>query len=168
MILLLDGYNVINVGNISPARELHERRRELIRRAAEYSLRKKGIQLLIFFDSKEEGFLNEPANSFVRVIFTKTGSADDAMVDWIKRHRTPAEIQMVTDDNELRERAKTEGASFISVSELMKRFDFNHSGKPTAMPHGRGNREKPREETLTLSPKAVSEINRTLPAHWLK
>ena len=45
MILLLDGYNVIHIGNIASARELHERRKELIRLVAGYGRKKKGIQL---------------------------------------------------------------------------------------------------------------------------
>jgi len=168
MILLLDGYNVINGGKIASARELHERRKELIRLAVAYRLRKKGIQLLIFFDSKEHIFLSEPANSFVRVIFTKTGSADDAIIDWIERCPKPAEIQVATDDNELRERTRTSGAAYFSVAELMKRFDPNGPRTSAVISQGHGSRKKSDEGKLVLIPKAVKEVNQTLPTSWFK
>jgi predicted RNA-binding protein with PIN domain len=184
MIILLDGYNVINIGNIAPARELHERRKELIRLAVAYRLRKKGTQVLIFFDSKEQIFLSEPANSFVQVLFTKpsattaslTRSADDAIIDWIERCRKPAEIQVATDDNELRERSKTSGATYISVAELIKRFDSNGPRKSAAISakqssqtaQGRGSRKESDDGKAALTPKAVKEVNHTLPTSWFK
>lgn len=168
MILLLDGYNVIHIANIAQASALRERRKALIRLATAYCLRKKGIQLLIFFDSKEQVFLNEPANAFVRVIFTETGSADDAIIDWIKRHRPPAEIQVVTDDNELRERTKTLGAAYICVAELMKRLDFNGSRESAGRPQERRSGKESGAEKFMLHSRAAKEINQTLPPSWFQ
>jgi len=168
MILLLDGYNVIHIANIAPASALRERRKALIRLAAAYCLRKRGIQLLIFFDSNSQVFVDEPANAFVRVIFTNAGSADDAIIDWIERHRKPAEIQVVTDDNELRARAKALGAAYISVAELMKRLDFNGSRESAGRPQDRPSGKESGAGKFMLHARAAKEINQTLPPSWFQ
>ena len=162
MILIIDGYNVIHRAAIFLSQPLEKQREELIRLAANHSQRKKGTKVLIFFDNRSNAeFWDRPEHPFVKVIFASEESADDAILSWISSFQETHQIEVATDDKPLRDKSKHLGANWISVEELMHRFQPESTKKPAASSRKSGHSEKLNGEKPDYY--ESQQINRTLP-----
>ena len=66
----------------------------------------------------------------VRAIFVRQGTADEAMISAL-RNQPKGSVTLVTDDRELRGRAKQLGANTCGVGKFMERLDRRGQPKPS-------------------------------------
>ncbi len=123
----VDGYNLILRKGWDRDFALHQAREKLLRAVVPL-----GVQVRLYFDASRdrgaEGHLASPSSKVV-TIFVRTGSADDAMVADLRRVKA-TDITLVTDDRELRGRAKQVGARTVGVEKFLERFDQANSPTP--------------------------------------
>jgi predicted RNA-binding protein with PIN domain len=118
-IWLVDGYNVIHTGLLG-GRDRSQwwtepRRLELLERAARFE---PASELWIVFDGPEDP--GEGATpSGLRCVFAK--SADDWLVDRVRRSDDPSQIAVVTADRQVAGRAQTRGAQIVSPADFLAR-----------------------------------------------
>ena len=128
-ILIVDGYNVIHA--FPPLRRLLDRslaeaRAALAQSLGRLALAKKGnVDIHVFFDSKEDmGFFDaEPSVAGVSVHFPYSGeTADEAILELLRKIENRASATVVTDDYRLARRAGDDGAQAISTADLARRL----------------------------------------------
>jgi predicted RNA-binding protein with PIN domain len=72
------------------------------------------------------------------------GSADDAIVEWLRRHESaPADVVVVTDDRELRGRAKQLGSKAVRVHDFFAGKTSSPESPPSPASGPRGPRPPP-------------------------
>jgi predicted RNA-binding protein with PIN domain len=118
-IWLVDGYNVIHTGLLG-GRDRSQwwtepRRLELLERAA---LFQPPTELWIVFDGDKDPGTDTP-QSGLRCVFAK--SADDWLVDRVRRSDDPSQIAVVTADRQVAGRAQTRGAHIVSPADFLAR-----------------------------------------------
>ncbi|MCE9583564.1 MAG: NYN domain-containing protein [Planctomycetes bacterium] len=119
----IDGYNVMFAGQKDGAEviAIETRREDLLLRC-----RKLKDPVVIFFDASKAppGLTNDAeGRGKMEVVYVRQGSADDAIVEWLKRCGRPNEVRLVTNDRELAARARTLRAKVASVEEFLKDLD---------------------------------------------
>lgn len=119
----IDGYNVMFAGRADGAEEtdFEKRREDLLSRC-----RRLKDPVTVFFDAAKAppGIANGPeGRGKLEVVYVRTGSADDAIVDWIRTTGRPEEIRVVTNDRELAGRVKALRAKVCGVEEFVRRID---------------------------------------------
>lgn len=119
----IDGYNVMFSGRTDGAEEqdFETRREDLLARC-----RRLKDPVVVFFDAAKAppGATGTPeSRGKIEIRFVKEGSADDAIVAWLKSLPRPDEIRLVTNDRELAARAKALRAKPASVEAFLKELD---------------------------------------------
>jgi predicted RNA-binding protein with PIN domain len=116
----VDGYNLILRAGRDRGVSLEAARARLIRETAALN-----VPVRLYFDaSKGDGGPNVGRGSGkVAVVFVRKGTADDAIAADLRAARK-GETVVVTDDRELRGRAKQLGAATVGVDKFLKRPDL--------------------------------------------
>ena len=112
----LDGNNLIGHGRGS-SRPTEEDRSALISELAE-RLRKTKARIVLFFDGPQE---RTAVLGALSIRHAAGGTADAAILDEIERARAPQEIVLVSEDRDLRRRAKDLGAKTLTTTEFWSR-----------------------------------------------
>jgi predicted RNA-binding protein with PIN domain len=116
---LVDGYNVLHAGVLG-GRDRSQwwtasRRRELLDRVAGFD---PAAELWIVFDGPED-----PGSEFARpgprCVFA--ASADDWLVERVRRSDDPSRIAVVTADRQIADRARSRGAQIVSPTDFLAR-----------------------------------------------
>lgn len=120
---VIDGYNVMFAGRADGAEEMdiEKRREDLLTRC-----RRLKDPVVVFFDAAKAppGLTSEAeGRGKLEVRYVKTGTADDAIVDWIRHAGRPDEIRVVTNDRELAARVKALHGKVSGVNEFVKQID---------------------------------------------
>jgi hypothetical protein len=115
---LLDGNNLIGLARRT-ARPSEEDRAALIRELCD-RLRRTKARAVLYFDGTAPGGGSELGD--LRIRFSGSVSADDAIVREISRAPAPGEIVLVTADRGLARRARDAGARTLDPGAFWKRF----------------------------------------------
>ena len=123
MIWAIDGNNVMFAGRVDGAEEMdiESRREDLLTRC-----RRLKDPVVVFFDASKAppGLTGEvQGRGKLEVVYVRTGTADDAIVEWVRRSGRPNEICVVTNDRELGGRARALRAKQASVVQFLKQID---------------------------------------------
>ena len=115
--VILDGYNLL----LTSGAGADERAREsLVREAARYR-GERGIEVLVVFDSRVGGGTRSAtAYPGVQVEFAR-GEADAAILDIVRRSRSPRDLLVVTSDRRLADAARDLGARSEDVASFRAR-----------------------------------------------
>ena len=130
----IDGYNVILRKRWNDRGTLEQAREKLL--SAVIAL---GVPVRVYFDaSKTPGGHGSPhsRSSHVVPVFVRQGTADDAMADDL-RNKPKSQITVVTDDRELRGRARQLGANTCGVNTFVAKLDKTISPVSKPRRHGR-------------------------------
>ena len=116
-IWLVDGYNVLHAGVLG-GRDRSQwwtasRRRELLDRVAGFDL---AAELWIVFDGPEDPG-SDLAQPGPRCVFA--ASADDWLVERVRRSDDPSRITVVTADRQVAGRARSRGAQIVSPADFL-------------------------------------------------
>lgn len=141
----VDGYNVIHRAPIGAGAALHERRAELLARIAA-----SGMQAFVAFDSRERVVgAEESVPRRVEVAFATGGqSADQLLLERLRRARDLRGAILVSDDRDLRDRAPGLGVATLSVGAFMRKLlpAESQSGRGGAATKGAGGRALSKRE----------------------
>ncbi|MEK7470014.1 MAG: NYN domain-containing protein [Planctomycetota bacterium] len=123
MIWAIDGYNVMFAGRVDGAEEMdiEARREDLLTRC-----RRLKDSVVVFFDASKAppGLTDEvQGRGKMEVVYVRTGTADDAIVEWVRRSGRPNEVCVVTNDRELGGRTRALRAKQASVVQFLKQID---------------------------------------------
>jgi predicted RNA-binding protein with PIN domain len=118
-IWLVDGYNVLHAGVLG-GRDRSQwwtasRRRELLDRVAGFE---QAAELWIVFDGPEDPG-SDAAEPGLRCVFA--ASADDWLVDRVRRSDDPSQIAVVTADRQVAGRIQSRGARIVSPADFLAR-----------------------------------------------
>ncbi len=141
----IDGYNLIGRARFTTGATLEQARDRLIGHLVPL-----GVPIRVYFDAAKAGLPNGSGvapDPRVRVVFVRDRSADDAMVAELRAGR-PKDVTLVTDDRELRGRAKQLGATTLGVDKFLAKIQVANAPaappkRPSATPPPAGDREKP-------------------------
>lgn len=115
----IDGYNVVKRKKMDERVSLEAAREQLLRRVGAFG------RITVWFDAKaKKGSSTESPSGSVTVKYV-TGTADDAIVDGLRRHKDPRTVTVVTDDLGLAVRCRQLGAAHAGIDEWFA----NPSGK---------------------------------------
>jgi predicted RNA-binding protein with PIN domain len=154
--LIVDGYNAIH--KIPRLRGIMDKnllkaRQEITRLALEYKRKRGGVdKVYVVFDGRDiyETMSFNRGNQ----VFSKTGKGDETIVRLINRLSGDYRVEVVSDDNYVRNNARAHKARVMGVSEfasLIKKRERNVAGEVS-------------EERIT--PRNTSKINKELRAYW--
>ena len=105
----IDGYNVVKRKKMDERVSLEQAREHLLRRVGAFA------RVVVWFDAKaKKGSSTESPSASVTVKYV-TGTADDAIVDGLRRHKDPRSVVVVTDDLALAVRCRQLGAAHVDV-----------------------------------------------------
>jgi len=130
----IDGYNVILRKRWNDSETLEQAREKLL--SAVVAL---GVTVRVYFDAaKAPGGHGSSHSRSSRVVpvFVRQGTADDAMADDL-RNKPKSQITVVTDDRELRGRARQLGANTCGVNTFVAKLDKTISPVSKPRRHGR-------------------------------
>lgn len=149
----LDGYNVILRQGWNKKASLEEARARLLTAVAAL---KQPVR--VYFDAQKfpgRVTRSEASSPDVRAIFVREGSADDAIVEDL---RGASGVTVITDDRELRNRARQLKANAVGVDKFIKRLQHAVAplSKPTRKPRGTRS-EKEQDRSRSLSGKDVED-----------
>ena len=123
---ILDGYNIIFSGDIASRRcgpdELAGARHQLVRLAARLR-RKTRARITIFFDGGEEGAHHPRRHTEggVEIVFSHVdSSADDDIIDHLRRTTGQRTLVVVSDDNAVRRGARRARARAMGTTQFLK------------------------------------------------
>lgn len=137
---LVDGYNYLHRARLFDARDLEGGRRRLERRLA--PLRRSGDQVTLVWDSKGGGAAARGAppresGRDVEHLFPRgRKTADEVILDWIRRAEDPGALCVVSDDGDIARPAKQLGARVRSVASVEREL-ARISGEVPGGPRGR-------------------------------
>ena len=122
MIYLVDGHNVIFAG-AKKFRSATEsgRRAELVRKIRDYLAGKRGIEVVVVFDSRNKYPAEKTPKSSpkVRVIYASENRNADEMIDiMVQRAKNPREIVVVSSDRQVLKNANYSGARTMTAEEF--------------------------------------------------
>jgi len=155
--LVIDGYNAIN--KIPRLRGLMDnslmKAREKITELAHEYKRKSGSidRVYIVFDGRDP-YRQKRETLYGTQIFSKTGKGDEKIIRLVSQLSRMHHVQVVTDDNYIRNHARVYKASVISCSKFMAFLS-----KRSKMP-------QPQKNTNKLTHDKASKINRELYKYW--
>ena len=150
----IDGYNLIlRRGGPRPDELMEAARERLLRGATALA-----VPMRIYFDASGGGGPAVAARSqgAVRAIYVGDRSADDQMVSDLRAHGNPRDVTIVTDDRELRQRARQLKANTLGVARFGERLDRAVSPASHPAP-GRPEKGEARPAGGNLSKKQVDE-----------
>jgi predicted RNA-binding protein with PIN domain len=152
MYYLLDGYNIIT---ISKKMDIDSERDKLIT-FVRNSKKLFKHTVIIFFDGSSPFTSNISSSKNCKVVFTWEKSADDAIIDFIIKHKNPKEIIVVTNDRELQNKSKANGCRI----ETNEQFYFRITSPPKKI--------KPKGHSDKKIPSNAQKITEELARLWLK
>jgi len=156
MILLVDGYNVINrVPELRPSLDggLQNARNRLALQVSTWSRGHPGVECVIVFDGDFEHSGGRGGRiAGVRCIFTLTAhGADDEIIRFVRDHKgRKSDITVVSDDNKVGNNCRAHGAVVQPASFIMG---------PKAPGAARDRAGKPASGGKNISGKAAAEID---------
>ena len=119
----IDGYNLLFACRIEDGTEPDfEKQREVLLSR----IRRLKDPATVFFDASKAppGLTRTPeSRGKQEIIFVREGSADDAIVSWLKGQQRPHEVRVVTNDRELGARVRALHARVATVEEFLKTVD---------------------------------------------
>lgn len=125
---VIDGYNVTKSDPATRELPLEEQRDALVAR-----LRVRGREMLgpgeivVVFDGEGGAGATTTGGAPVEVRFSRSGSADDAIVDLVRRSGCGGSVCIVTSDNGLADRVSAHGGPQVKV--MGREVAFEASGK---------------------------------------
>jgi hypothetical protein len=123
--VLLDGYNLL----LGEGRGAGEAARDrLVRDAARYRSGR-AIEVVVVFDSRQGAGSSAAPVAGVRVEYAR-GDADSAILEMVRKSRSPRDLLVVTSDRRLAEQARDLGARTEDVATFRARADRRAAGKP--------------------------------------
>ena len=155
--LIIDGYNAIY--KMPPLRRLmdtslHKARQAITQLAKDYQRRCGGIdRICIVFDGRDEHRSASPLRHPEHV-FSKTGEGDSEVIRTIKRLSTRYHVIVVSDDNFVRNNARTHNATVLSVATLQASLYKEKSQRKKSKP------------SKHIDPDEASRITEELRRHW--
>jgi hypothetical protein len=132
---VVDAYNALFRLEDGPPGDRDAARGLLVRRARA-ALRGRGARVHLVFDASPGSTRSGVSGKDGPVSWQYAeGSADDAIVEWIRRPHLPADdVVVVTDDRELRGRAKQMGAKAVRVAAFFAGRDEEEDRPPPGGP----------------------------------
>lgn len=123
LLYLIDGYNLLFRSSRGIEASLREEREQFINDLTEL-IEKAGINAFFVFDAAYyEGDRHLTKKGHVEIHFTKPGQiADDFLVDWVVRSKTPSLCVIVTSDRVLAVRCRELKAQVIGIDAFLKRL----------------------------------------------
>lgn len=148
----VDGYNLILRRRWNAQATLEQARDRLLSAVAGL-----GVQVRVFFDASKPGaggpVTGSPSTKVVST-FVRDGTADDAMAEAL-RAAPKGTVTVVTDDRELRGRARQLGANTCGVDRFLQKLERRHT--PRSKQRHRGGKVAPGEKPGHVSKKQVDE-----------
>jgi predicted RNA-binding protein with PIN domain len=127
---IVDGYNALF--KIKQFLKKHNRSREgfirYIRTTRPFGSMRNRVTI-VFDGSKDVQFRQKQPSGPVDVVFAKSESADDRIVKMAKKKGDRAEIIVVTDDIEVKDKVRMQGCKTMSVMEFFKKLAGKKEGK---------------------------------------
>ncbi len=124
----VDGYNLILRKGWDKQFTLAQSREKLLRAVVP-----SGMPTRIYFDASRDRSSNDARlaspSTKVTPVFVRSGSADDAMIADLRKV-TAANVTLVTDDRELRGRARQVGANALGIEKFLERIDVANAPPP--------------------------------------
>ena len=113
-------------------------------------------KVIIFFDGSNSFGSEDLSSKNCKVVFTYGGSADDAIIAFVIKHKNPRDIVVVTNDRELQNKAKANGCRI----ETNEQFYFRQiTPRKTIKPKGHSDKKLPSD---------AGKITEELARLWLK
>ena len=157
---LLDGYNIIHKMPFNQLDSLEDQRNRLIRWVETQNPQgSRNNRVTIIFDG-QSGFLNHHQQSFVEVLFSSEGSADDKIKKMVDESLHQKNMVVVTDDRAIQIYVRSLGTKIIGVDEFLK--DAAEEKKTIKNP-----KEK-KEFSKNISKTLEYKINEEFKEIWLK
>ncbi len=153
MVYLLDGCNVLKRMQDLGSSLVDNSRESLVKFLTYYKPQGRN-STIVFFD----GYGNIAANyGKIKILFSKDISADESILDFLKRDQRNNYYYLVTDDRDLGFKARNFSAKIISVIEFIE-------------PVFKKKRRKEKEKSDKINPLSSQayEINKELEDIWLK
>lgn len=117
---IIDGYNVIHQIQQLAGKKLRSQREELIRILETAQAKNRRLKdLTVVFDGSAD-VLVPKMHSTVKIIFTRGKSADKRIREIVKSSNFSRDIDVVSDDRQIRSEASSLGAKKVSVKEFLK------------------------------------------------
>ncbi|MBI2921392.1 MAG: NYN domain-containing protein [Planctomycetes bacterium] len=119
----IDGYNLLFACRIEDGTEpdFEKQREALLGR-----IRRLKDPATVFFDAAKAppGLTRSPeGRGKLAIVYVREGTADDAIVNWLKGQQRPNEVRVVTNDRELGGRVRGLHGKVASVEEFLKSVD---------------------------------------------
>jgi predicted RNA-binding protein with PIN domain len=147
LVYIIDGFNLIH--KIASLKRSVSPHRDLIRYIKEKRLTgSKNNRVIIVFDGKINEDLKRVGD--FEIVFSGDRSADEVIKEKIEKIRAKSEVIVVSDDREIREAVKIEGARSLPVLDFISR-----------------ERRKKREADKEISYTLAREITEELRKIWL-
>jgi predicted RNA-binding protein with PIN domain len=158
----VDGYNLILRKGWEKSGGLEQARLRLLRLAVPL-----GAPVRVYFDARrgEGRSRDESPSTRVRPVYVTAGAADDAMASDL-RGAPKGQVTVVTDDRELRGRAKQLGAVTLGVEKFLERLD--HANAPVREPSP-ASRTPALDERVRFAPETRDvRLSRREVDEWMK
>ncbi len=105
-------------------------------------------QIILVLDGKEGFFKEQNYSSAIKLIFSqKPQTADDIIRDYVRNAANPAELTIVSSDNEILFTAKDHGARTIKSEDFISKYVIKKSSKKIRSPK---NSEKYNPENVDM------------------
>lgn len=116
---IIDGYNVVKQVSFLSGRKLSSGREGLVRFIERYSPQgSKRNEVTIVFDGKAE-VVSPKMKTDIRVIFSKSESADDVIKRMIEKASNPRQYVVVSDDKAVAFYCRSIGAKWLEVKDFI-------------------------------------------------
>jgi predicted RNA-binding protein with PIN domain len=131
MINIIDGYNFIfkipRLETVVDSASIEKAREELLSLLSRYKLISRQ-EFTVVFDGRgqkesEAGLSPAPSeHQGIKVIFSKTGTADEDIISLLQVHPNPKEVTIVTSDNGILKAARSRGCHVSPPEEFYKKI----------------------------------------------
>ena len=156
--LVIDGYNAIHkipyLLRIMD-KSLAEARAEITKLAEEYKRKCGGIdKVYVVFDGSDI-YRNETSEKPAHQVFSRSGKGDEKIVQLVSRLSLGYHVEVVSDDNRVRNNCRAHKATVLKVSDFMR-----------VVRKGKGRCVTRRSGDVKLSADKAEIINEELRRHW--
>jgi len=155
--LVVDGYNAIyKVPRLRKIldKDLQLARQEITNLAKIYQRKRGGYdKLCVVFDGKD-AYRDRLHMSPQHHVYSRTGEGDLEIVRVVRRLSKKYHVEVVSDDNYIRNNSRSHNASIVPVSSFVSSLKK------------KGKRSEKKKEEHKVSPEVASGINEELKKHW--